>query len=100
MNGLRHRVVRLSGALFFAALLLVPLAESGHSHANRDLARPCAACVATHHSPAAIAPVVAIAAPITRASAAAFSPIVAPAQRDHSPRSGRAPPHSSFVDSI
>jgi len=84
----------------FAALLLVPLVESGHSHAHRDLARPCATCVATHHSPAAIAPVVAIAAPITHASAAVCSPIVAPVRRDHSPRSGRAPPHPSFVDSI
>jgi hypothetical protein len=101
MNGLRHRVIRLSGALLFAALLLVPLAESGHSHANRDLARPCAVCVATHHSPAAIAPVLAIAASITRASAAVFSPTVAPARRDHSPQSGRAPPRSSFfVDGI
>jgi hypothetical protein len=102
MNGLRQRVVRVSGALLFAALLLVPLAESGHSHANRDLARPCATCVATHHSPAAIAPVVAVAAPITRASAAAFSPTVAPARRDHSPQCGRAPPRSSsfFVDSV
>ena len=80
-GGARH-VVRLSGALLFAALLLVPLVESGHSHANRDLARPCATCVATHHSPAAFAPVVAIAAPITLASAAVFSPIVALVRRN------------------
>jgi hypothetical protein len=97
MKALRHRGARVASALLFAALLLVPLLESGHSHANRDLARPCAACVAAHHSPAATTPVVAVAATVGRAVVAVFAPVVAPARRDHSPQSGRAPPRS-FLD--
>jgi hypothetical protein len=97
MSCLRNRVIRLSGALLFALLLLVPLAESGHSHTNRDLARPCAACAATHHSPAAIAPLAAVAAPVLCANAAVLSPLVVLTRRDHSPQSGRAPPHPSVA---
>jgi hypothetical protein len=95
MTALRHRAARIAGALVFAALLLVPLVESGHSHANRDLARPCAACVIAHHSPAVTAPIVAVAPIAAYAPVAVFASLVAPLRRDHSPQSGRAPPRSA-----
>jgi hypothetical protein len=100
MKRLRHRAARLSSALLFAALLLVPLIERGHSHTNRDLARPCAACVAAHHSPAATAPTVAVVVPIARTPIAVFAPEGAPLRRAHSPQSGRAPPLPSHIVSV
>jgi hypothetical protein len=100
MKALRHRGIRLASALLFAALLLVPLVESGHSHANKDLARPCATCVAAHHSPAAAPPIVALAVQVTRAATAVVAPDVAPLRQDHTPQSGRAPPFSSFIASV
>jgi len=100
MNALRHRAIRVAGAILFAALLLVPVLESGHSHANKDLARPCAVCVAAHHSPAATAPVVAVAGTVTRAATAVLAPSIAPLRRAHSPQSGRAPPLLTLVVSV
>ena len=100
MRSLRHSGIRLAGALLLAVLVLVPLAESGHSHASRDLAGPCATCVVAHHSPAAVAPTIALAAATGAAAAAVATPNLAPTRRDHSPRLGRAPPATSFVVSI
>jgi hypothetical protein len=92
MNVLRQRGKRFFIALFFAALVLVPLLESGHTHANGDLAKPCAVCVMAHHSPAAQAQIV-LAAALTHLAPLAISTVVAPPARcDHSPQSGRAPP--------
>jgi hypothetical protein len=99
MRSLRHSGIRLVGALLLAGLVLVPLAESGHSHANRDLAGPCATCVVAHHSPATVAPTIALAATAAAAAAAVFAPIPAPARGERSPRLGRAPP-TSFVVSV
>ena len=100
MQSLRHSGIRLAGALLLAVLVFVPLAESGHSHASRDLAGPCATCVIAHHSPAAVAPTIALPAATAAAAAAVFAPILAPARREHSPRLGRAPPVTSFVVSV
>jgi hypothetical protein len=100
MRLLRHSGIRLAGALLLAVLVLVPLAESGHSHATRDLAGPCATCVVAHHSPAAVAPTIAPAAATAAAAAAIFEPFVAPVRGERSPRLGRAPPATSFVVSI
>lgn len=92
MQALRHRSSRVLAAVFFAALLLIPLLESGHSHADRDLAKPCTICVVAHHAPAAASPVVAMAMPVGRATHAVVALVAAPASSDHSPISGRAPP--------
>jgi hypothetical protein len=100
MRSSRPSGIRFAGALLFAVLVLVPLVESGHSHASRDLAAPCATCVVAHHSPAAAAPTIALAAATGVASAAVATPNLAPARRDHSPRLGRAPPAASLVVSI
>lgn len=100
MPRLRRRAARLSSALLFAALLLVPLIERGHMHASRDLAKPCAVCVVAHHSPAATAPVVAVAAPVVHAPVAVFTTPGAPLCGVHSPQSGRAPPLSSHIVAV
>lgn len=100
MDALRHRCARIVSAIFFAALLLIPLFERGHSHANRDLARPCAVCVAAHHSPAAPVPVFALAASAANADVALLAPAAVPVRRDRSPQSGRAPPLSSHIASV
>jgi hypothetical protein len=100
MRSLRHSGIHLAGALLLAVLVLVPLAESGHSHASRDLAGPCAMCVVAHHSPATVAPTIALTATAAAAAAAVFAPILAPARGARSPRLGRAPPATPFVVSI
>ena len=94
MKLLCQRGGRLASVVFLVALLLVPLLESGHSHAKNDLAKPCAVCVAAHHSPATTAPIVALAASIAVAAITVLASISAPVQRYHSPQSGRAPPAS------
>jgi hypothetical protein len=100
MQSMRHSAVRFAGALLLAMLVFVPLAESGHSHASRDLAGPCTTCAVAHHSPATVAPTIAPAATTAAAAAAIFAPFVAPPRGERSPRLGRAPPVTSFVVSI
>ena len=97
MNGLRRRGVRLLSAIFFAALLLVPLAERGHSHVDRDLAKPCPVCAVAHHTPAAIAPVVAVGASAILVSFALVHAVDSPTPHARSPRRGRAPPASFHI---
>ena len=92
-----QRVRRLASVFFLAALLLVPVLESGHSHVNGDLAKPCATCVVTHHSPVASAAIVAAAAPVMLAAVAIFTTASSPVFRHHSPQSGRAPPLSFSI---
>jgi len=100
MTALRHRGVRILSALFFAALILVPLLESGHSHARSDLAKPCAVCVAAHHSPAATTPIASLGAPSTVAPVAVVTAVAAPVRRAHSPHSGRAPPTRTHIATL
>ena len=100
MKALRQRGVRLLSAVFFTAMLLVPLLESGHNHVDRDLAKPCATCVATHHSPALQAPVVSLEAPLALAAVAISTTFASPIRGHHSPQSGRAPPHFSHIVSV
>ena len=100
MNHLCNRTARILGAIVFAALLLVPLLESGHNHAARDLAKPCAVCVVTHHTPVSAAPVVLIAAPSPVTAVANIPTLVAPVRVAHSPQSGRAPPAPTHIASV
>jgi hypothetical protein len=97
MNALRCRRMRLLSAIFFAALLLVPLVERGHSHVDRDLAKPCAVCFVAHHSPAAAAPVVSFGVVCALAFVSLVLSVSAPARRTHSPASNRAPPDSFHI---
>jgi len=74
------------------ALLLVPLAASGHAHRDGSSSRSCATCIAAHHSPAAVS----VALPLASATCDTFaSPLPVsgvPPQPHRSPRAGRAPP--------
>jgi hypothetical protein len=96
MRGLRQENRRRVGALVFVALLLVPLAFSGHLHANDVAAASgCATCLVVHHLPAVSAPIVAHVAPLLVALRLhAVDPAALP--NDARPVAlGRAPPRSS-----
>jgi len=80
--------------LLLAALLLVPIALSGHTHLGPGT-HPCSLCAVAHH-----APIVRTTAPLV--FAATFSGLVrtprtAPARTrtDQAPPTGRAPPSNS-----
>src|SRR5882724_9978544 len=91
MVALRHRFRHRASVLLLAALLLVPVALSGHSHA-RESTHPCSICAVTHHAPIVSAPALQVftaelARPLIitpRASAGT--------RLDQAPRTGRAPP--------
>src|SRR5207249_4451659 len=95
MQRRRHR--RISGVLFLAALLLVPLAARAHTHSNGRTSGTCATCIAAHHAPS-VASTAPTALPTLGAAPARFGapPTVTEPQR-RSPRTGRAPPRSSLV---
>ncbi len=86
------RALRFLAVLFLAALVLVPVVESAHSHGDREMARPCAVCVATHHSPAAAAVAIAPAPAVALSAPALVSFVAVSSREDGSPHSGRAPP--------
>jgi hypothetical protein len=100
MQSSRHSGIRVAGAVLLAVLVLVPLGESGHSHASRDLTGPCATCVVAHHSPASVAPTIALCAITAAAAATVFAPSFSAAPGERSPRFGRAPPAPSFIVSV
>ncbi len=91
MVALRHRFRHRASVLLLAALLFVPLALSGHSHA-RESTHPCSICAVTHHAPIVGTP----ALPVLTAELARPL-LVAPhacagTRLDQAPRTGRAPP--------
>ena len=90
MRGVRQ-LFRSAGPIVLIALLLVPVVVSGHHHAGRTQG-PCAACVATHHTPAVGAP--AVIAPETAPLVVGFdapSPAV-PTASEGRRATGRGPP--------
>jgi len=92
MRSMRQRAVHLAGALLMVALLTVPVAASAHTHRDLRAAGSCATCIAAHHSPAVVMPVVAAAASVVVTVAPTLPSRVAPAHPYRSPRAGRAPP--------
>jgi hypothetical protein len=96
MQRLRHLHTRRLSSLFLVALLLVPIAFSGHRHAdNTTQAGTCATCLVVHHLPAASAPAVAHVAPVLVALRLPGS-LPAVATSDARPVAlGRAPPLAS-----
>ncbi len=88
---LRHRVRRPAAILLLAALLLVPVALSGHTHVGQG-AHPCSICAVTHHAPIVNTP-----APpdLVRPFVGLLSApgvALAPVRSDQTPHAGRAPP--------
>jgi hypothetical protein len=96
MRHLRHRYFRRLSSLLFVALLLVPIALSGHRHKNdATQAGRCAACIVVHHFPAASARVAAHVAPVVVALRLPGS-VPAVLASDARPLAlGRAPPLAS-----
>jgi hypothetical protein len=96
MQHLRHRVWQRFSSLLLVALLLIPLALSGHRHVN-DVAQAgsCATCLVVHHLPAASPPAVAHVAPVLVALRLPGSLPAALAGDARPVAHGRAPPLAS-----
>ncbi|MCW5891337.1 MAG: hypothetical protein KIT14_12405 [bacterium] len=89
---------RIIGALALVAVLLAIVGSVTHRHDDHGLVPvDCAACLAAHHAPAVLAPIVAIATPVERSIAVGdgphHTPIVARVHRT----GGRAPPRLPLV---
>src|SRR4051812_6751936 len=91
MIALQRRSVRGASVVLLAALLLVPIALSGHAHATAS-PHPCSVCAVTHHAPL-------VSAPTLPAFSTEFTGLVripralsVGARRDQAPPTGRAPP--------
>jgi hypothetical protein len=91
MGAIRDRFRHRASVLLLAALLLVPVALSGHNHVGQRT-HPCSVCAVTHHAPI-------VNTPALPAFTAQFASLVsvarstpAPARTDQSPPTGRAPP--------
>src|SRR5262245_53390736 len=63
MRHVRQRAAGLPGVALLVALLLVPVALTGHRHASHA-AQPCATCLSVLHTPAASAPALAHVDPV------------------------------------
>src|SRR5438128_992341 len=92
MRTARRSVRGVARVLFLVALLLVALALGGHGHANHQVARSCAVCLAAHHTPGLVTPGVGVAANFVEASAPLAVPELIPLPAARSPHRGRAPP--------
>ena len=76
-------------------LFLVPVLVHEHRHDTLgSSARPCAVCVAAHHSPALGAPAVAVSSPAIAVHSVRARPAAAPARGERPARTGRAPPRA------
>ena len=98
MRGLRQDDRRRLRAFLLVALLLVPLAFSGHRHANEATGTSgCATCVVVHHLPAVSGPVVAHVAPLLIALRLQGTDTGALPGDARPVALGRAPPRSSLA---
>ncbi len=89
--------LRRLGPFLTVALILAQLVLSGHQHIGQSHASEdtCPTCVATHHSPAAIAPLLTHVAVVLSRPAAIDLAYTAPNSTYRPFKAGRAPPLSS-----
>ena len=91
MIAMQDSVRRQTSVLVLVALLLVPVALSGHWHTG-SAPHPCSVCAVAHHTPIVAPPV---APTFITQFACVLSVPPAPARIarvDRAPRTGRAPP--------
>ena len=100
MRRAQHNALQRVRVFLSVALILVPLALSGHFHTTSEHVAPdaCAACATKHHSPTASPQPLALAAPLFSSLAVVVSPVTAPASVARPTYSGRAPPVLFTVD--
>jgi len=96
MVRVRYRFRRRASVLLLAALLLVPVVLSGHSHA-RESTHPCSICAVTHHAPIVSTPALQVFT-TELARPLIIAPRVSAGTRlEQAPRTGRAPPLRSLA---
>jgi hypothetical protein len=89
----RRRQRQLLGAATLIAVLLIPVALSGHTHVDSDARCACAICVLVHHAPAvgsSSLPTFSIGVPHFERIRGDVT--IAPPRTDQAPGEGRAPP--------
>ena len=91
MGRFRRRLRRPASVLLLAALMLVPVALSGHTHVGQAT-HPCSICAITHHAPLVVSPAPPDVAEAPVALLAAPDATLAPVRIDQAPHAGRAPP--------
>jgi len=91
MGRFRRRLRHPASILLLAALLLVPVALSGHTHVGQST-HPCSICAVTHHAPIASSPAPPDVVQALVGVLAAPGSILAPVRTDQAPHAGRAPP--------
>src|SRR5262245_36870761 len=97
MRALRHALFEYVGSIVLIGLLLVPVVVSGHHHVGRPQG-PCAACVATHHTPVASTPAVAM--PAASPVVVGIDPValIAPTAWAGRRANERGPPHGLLAE--
>src|SRR5579862_48615 len=93
----RRLPLRRCGTFLTVALIFAQLVLSGHQHIGQSRASEdaCPACVATHHSPAAIVPLLTHVAVVFSRPAVIIPAYSAPTSAYRPFKAGRAPPLSS-----
>lgn len=91
MGRFRRRLRRPASVLFLAALLLVPVALSGHTHVGQST-HPCSICSVTHHAPIVGSPAPPELGHTLVALLVAPGVALAPVRTDLAVHAGRAPP--------
>jgi hypothetical protein len=90
---MRTRTAAAWRALLLVALLLAPLALSGHAHADETAgAARCATCIAAHRTPGLMPALASLPAPAVDSVAFVAAAPTAPVRVDRAHHAGRAPP--------
>src|SRR5437762_3346532 len=87
MESLQHRFRARASVVLLAALLLVPVALSGHKHVGQRT-HPCSICAVTQHAPIASTPALPQSASLLASLSSTPPAALASARTDQPPRAG------------
>ena len=92
MPRVRHRIVERLRLIALLALLLVPIAFSGHQHATNQVAQPCAVCVVTQHTPVTSTPNLPVPTLVALVTTVVRETVATPPSLPPRAATGRGPP--------